>query len=147
MRLVRSRAAASDIDLARIGAMGFSAGAYLAAVVGVDGDEGQPEASDPVERTSCRPDFLALLYPAVPRGIEDRIDARTPPTFLAQADDDFLPTENSVRFYRALHAAKVPSELHIYARGGHGFGLGVRGGPAASWTARFADWLDMLQIL
>lgn len=142
IRLVRSRSQEWGIDPHKIGLIGFSAGGYLVASAAVSWDDGQAGASDPVERASSRPSFLGLIYPGVPEDVKAQITQDTPPAFLVHADDDWLNSENSLRFYRGLHRAKVPAELHIYAQGSHGFGLGVRGGPVASWTGLFESWLE-----
>ena len=109
--------------------MGFSAGAHLTATAGMR--FGEPLA---------QPDFLVLAYTALPD--ELNVTPETPPTFLVHAHDDRLSSENSVRFYLALKKAKVPAELHIYSRGGHGFGLRNRMIPVSSWPLRLREWLD-----
>ncbi len=126
--------------------MGFSAGGDLAARAGMSWDQGQSSAADPVERVSCRPDFLILAYPALPK--ELHVSADTPPAFLVQAGDDrTVSPENSLRFYQALLQAKVPAELHIYLKGGHGFGMVHSGLPTASWPLRLEDWMIEQGIL
>ena len=140
LRLVRTHAEEWHLDNTRIGMMGFSAGGDLVARAGMSWDQGQSSAADPVERASCRPDFLVLAYPALPK--ELHVTADTPPAFLVQASDDrTVSPENSLRFYQALLQAKVPAELHIYLKGGHGFGMVQSGLPTASWPLRLEDWM------
>ena len=86
-------------------------------------DEGQMTATDPIDRISCKPNFLGLIYPVIPEDIEKNIDKHTALTFLIHADDDRLPAENSLRFYQALRKVEVTAEIHIYARGGMGSAL------------------------
>jgi acetyl esterase/lipase len=144
IRMIRANAAELDLDPSRIGVMGFSAGAYLAVAAGIQGEAGEPSpATDRLARPSSRPDFLCPIYPAVPPELEETTKA-LPPAFIVQAYDDFLPVEHSLRLYQALRQADVPAEMHLYVKGGHGFGLGVHGGPVASWTDRFADWLTVM---
>ena len=129
LRVVRSRAGEWGIDPGRLGMMGFSAGGHLSASVGMK--SGSPET---------RPDFLVLAYTALPD--ELNVTGDTPPAFLVHADDDRLTSEHSVRFYLALKKAKVPAELHIYARGGHGFGIRNRMIPVSGWPIRLQDWME-----
>jgi acetyl esterase/lipase len=146
LRIVRTRAEEWHLDANRIGMMGFSAGGDLVARAGMSWDKGQSAAADPVERASCRPDFLVLAYPALPK--ELHVTADTPPAFLVQASDDHtVSPENSLRFYQALLQAKVPAELHIYLQGGHGFGMVQSGLPTASWQLRLEDWMILQGIL
>lgn len=168
IRLVRARAAEWQLDRKKIGIMGFSAGGHLASTAGTHFDAGQPDAKDPIDRVSCRPDFLILCYPVVsfttefthkgsrdnllgkdadPKLIEQfsnekQVNAETPPTFLFHTNEDagVLP-ENSVLFYLALRKAKVPAELHIYERGPHGVGLATQDAILGSWPGRLADWM------
>ena len=147
IRIVRSRAKEWNIDPNKIGLIGFSAGGYIAASLATSYDEGQATATDPIARISCKPNFLGLIYPAIPEDIEKNINNHTAPTFLIHADDDHLPTENSLRVYQALRKVEVSAEIHIYAKGGHGFGLGINGGPVATWPERFKEWLQALEIL
>ncbi|MCE5231283.1 alpha/beta hydrolase [bacterium] len=169
MRLVRSQAARFGLDPSRIGIMGFSAGGHLAASVGVMFDDGRPDAADPVERLSCRPDFLVLVYPVISMepgvthansryrliganpspdlvwefSADRQVTPRTPPTFLTSSTDDpVVPIENSIRFISALHAAGVPAEAHFYDFNQHGYGTRASLAPIAStWPARLHDWL------
>jgi acetyl esterase/lipase len=146
LRIVRTRAEEWHLDTNRIGMMGFSAGGDLAARAGMSWDKGQSTTTDPVEGASCRPDFLILAYPAMPK--ELHVTADTPPAFLVQASDDrTVSPENSTRFYLALLQAKVPAELHIYLKGGHGFGMVHSGLPTASWPLRLEDWMKEQGIL
>ncbi len=150
IRTVRSRAAQWKIAPERIGIMGFSAGGHLASTAGTHFDRGNPNADDPIERVSCRPDFLILCYPVITfdepfthRGSrvnllganadpelvrslsnEKQVTPQTLPTFLFHTDEDKgVPAENSVQFYLALRRAGVPAEMHIYRAGQHGLGL------------------------
>ena len=134
MRLVRSNAPKWHIRPHSIGMMGFSAGGHLAAMVGM---LAPPEA---------RPDFLVLGYPAIPAVLS--VSASTPPAFLVAADDDTTvnAAENAGRFYAALRAAKVRSELHVYSSGGHGFGILKTGKTSEAWPNAFVSWLNTLQL-
>jgi acetyl esterase/lipase len=146
LRIIRTRAEEWHLDASRIGMMGFSAGGDLVARAGMSWDKGQSAATDPVERASCRPDFLILAYPAMPK--ELHVTSDTPPAFLVQASNDpTVSPENSVRFYLALLQAKVPAELHIYLKGGHGFGMVHSGLPTANWPLRLEDWMTEQGIL
>ena len=120
--------------------MGFSAGGELAILAGTKFDAGRADASDAVDRLGSRPDFLMPIYPGF-RGTEFNVTKETPPTFMAVADNDKRCADTCVRFYQSLVKAGVPAELHIYARGGHGFGMHDRPLPVTGWTARLKDWL------
>ena len=168
IRIVRLNAGKWNIDPKRIGVVGFSAGGYLAAAAGTLFDEGDPKSDDPISCVSCRPDFIAPIYPLVslvlqgnrPTGLfarmlgdsyndllvskyslETRVTSRTPPTFLVHAHDDGLSAEHSIRFYFALRKAEVPTELHVYSKGGHGFGMRQRGQPVSTWRERWLEWM------
>lgn len=135
IRLVRSRAKEWSVDPRRIGIIGFSAGGYVAAAAALQFD------------AESRPDFAAPIYPVVPDDATPPKNA--PPLFMVQADDDkTVPTpENSVRLYQAWHKAGISAELHIYSRGGHGFGMKKRGLPVDTWSARLIDWLRAQHVL
>jgi acetyl esterase/lipase len=155
LRTVRARAAEWKVDPRRIGIMGFSAGGHLASTAGTHFDDGKPDADDPIDRASCRPDFLVLAYPVITlkephvhKGSRDnllgdkpskelldslsndeQVTAKTPPTFLFHTSEDtVVPPENSVLFYLALRRHKVPAELHVYEKGRHGVGLATGAG-------------------
>jgi acetyl esterase/lipase len=168
IRLVRARAQEFGLASDRIGMMGFSAGGHLTATAGTHFDAGKADASDPIDRVSCRPDFLILAYPVIsfdptiahggsvrnllgenpdPKLIEElsndlRVTPQTPPTFLFHTNADTgVVAENSVRFYLALRRNKVPAELHIFENGPHGVGLAL-GDPALSeWPVLLTNWL------
>jgi acetyl esterase/lipase len=128
MRVVRQNAARWNVKPGAVGMMGFSAGGNLAALAGM------------VAPPATRPDFLVLVYPAIPQTLD--ITAKTPRTFLVHAADDHLDAgDNSVRFFLALRKAGVPAELHVYASGGHGFGMRKNGKPVAAWPDVLAAWL------
>jgi acetyl esterase/lipase len=169
MRYIRSKAKVWNINPTKIGIMGFSAGGHLASMIGTGFDGGNEESKDPIERVTDRPNFMILVYPVITmstpysfkfgRGVllgdnacQDQIDSistelqvttLTPPTFLMHANDDEVYPENSILFYMALRENKVPAELHIYEKGGHGYGLGdsKKDPIIATWPARLTDWL------
>jgi acetyl esterase/lipase len=142
IRLVRSRASEWHIDPDRVGVLGFSAGGELAALAATRYDEGVPDAADPVERQSSRPNFQALLYPAIPKDM--RLTKSTPPAFLlGGADDTPAISQGLALLYVEFRKAGVPAELHLYDGVGHGFGLrSSNSGPVAAWPRRFLDWLQ-----
>lgn len=141
IRTVRSRAHQWAIDPARVGVMGFSAGGEVAFLSAMHFDNGSPDAADPVERESCRPDFQALIYPGNSRRIEPATNS--PPAFLVcGANDRPDISEGLAGVYLKFKQAKVPVELHIYTGVGHGFGLRpTNTGATANWLDRFDDWL------
>ncbi len=138
IRIVRSRAAEWGVNPAKVGAMGFSAGGELAALVSVRNDGGNPAAADPIDREGCRPDFQVLVYPG---GIADKMPTKdSPPAFLACGYDDRPDISEGVpALYLKFKKAGVPAEMHIYSGVGHGFAL--RPGPSAGWAPRFAEWV------
>ncbi|MBC7369384.1 MAG: alpha/beta hydrolase [Undibacterium sp.] len=148
--LVRSRAAEFGIDPQRIGVLGFSAGGHLAAVVSNQHDTRTYPAVDGADKVSCRPDFTVLIYPAY-LTVKEKNDViapelpvsetNTPPTFIAQTEDDSVRVETGLFYYLALKNAKVPAEMHLYPRGGHGYGLRRTENDVTSWPDRVSDWL------
>ncbi len=171
MRLVRANAKSWNIDSTQIGIMGFSAGGHLASTLGTHFDYGNRTAADPVERQSCRPDFMILMYPVISftdasvhtgsaeallgknpdknlltyYSSELQVKEDTPSAFFALADDDDgVPAENSILMYEALRKKKIPAELHILSEGKHGFGLGLSNNHVASWTNNLQLWLNWL---
>lgn len=152
MSLVRSRAKEWNIDPSRIGILGFSAGGHLSATTATNHDKRQYEAIDGIDQTSCRPDFTVLVYPAYladgpTLNPEIRVNESTPPVFFVHAGDDRISSENSIQMYLALKRCSVPAELHVYAAGGHGFGLRPSANPTSTWPARCADWLKSRGLL
>ena len=143
MRLIRSRAAEWNLDTNRIGVVGFSAGGEVAALLVYGPTAGDPNAVDAIDRMNCRTDFQIVIYPGplgVPTGPSP---ADAPPAFFLVANDDpghVGPVLAQLEKYRQ---AKLPVEVHLYARGGHGFNLGNRSKLASihSWPQRMADWL------
>jgi acetyl esterase/lipase len=154
VRLVRSKASEWKIDPKKIGILGFSAGGHLSAMTATSFDRNVYEPIDKVDEVSPRPDFAILIYPAYLTdkkggGLlpEVRVTKDTPPMFLAHAANDGEPAENSVQMYRALKAVRVPAELHIWEKGGHGYGLRKTDRPVTSWPARCEDWLRERELL
>lgn len=155
--LVRSRAKEWGIDPNRIGIVGFSAGGHLAVMTATNFDKRAYDRIDDIDNVSCRPDFAVSVYPGylVP-GNEDtlvtapyiRIPAKTPPILLVHASDDpQAGPQHSVAMYMALTRARVPAELHIYASGGHGFGVRKTSQPCSTWPDRCIAWLRSQGLL
>ncbi|MBN1866501.1 alpha/beta hydrolase [Candidatus Sumerlaeota bacterium] len=143
IRIVRVRAPEWGGDPNKIGVMGFSAGGLLAIQTMVSPLPAQPDSKDPAGRVGSRPDFACLVYP----GIEEKMVFKDlpqdlPPTFVVNAADDSKTAGMMcLAFYAALQQASAPSELHLFQRGEHGFGTGVRGGAVAAWMTLFQTWL------
>jgi acetyl esterase/lipase len=127
IKLVRQRAAEWGIATDRVGMMGFSAGARVTAGLALDFD------------SATRPDFVAPIYGAL--WDEIQVPANAPPLFIALTSDDSLALGNCLTLYSAWQKAGYPAELHIYAEGGHGFGMRVQGLPVDQWIERFYEWL------
>ncbi len=171
VRLVRSMAGAYGFSPDRIGFVGFSAGGHLAAAAGTLYEAGKPDASDPLDRLSSRPDFLVLGYPwlnamqpsghyitycslikSIPpetcKADEQKytpslhVTAQTPSTFIySTSDDRTVPISASINFYNALVAAGVPAELHIFRHGEHGSGMGAGIAALDQWPVLLEQWL------
>ncbi len=153
LSLIRARHKEWGIDPHRLGILGFSAGGHLAAAATTNDDHRAYEAMDDIDNTSCRPDFAVLVYPAYLAGkdgklaAEIRVTKQTPECFFVHASDDKLTPENSIAMYTALLQAGVPAEMHIYATGGHGFGMRPSDQPSSTWPQRCADWMRSHGIL
>jgi acetyl esterase/lipase len=155
MGIVRSRAAEWGINPTRIGVLGFSAGGDLGALVSNDYEKRTYPTVDAADETSCRPDFAILIYPAYlavknkPGKLapEIKVTEHTPPTFLVQAEDDPVGMENAIYYALALHKAHVSCELHIYPKGGHGYGLRPSKNLVTTWPLRATDWLRQAGLL
>ena len=141
VRTVRAGAASWKVDPRKIGVIGFSAGGQMAALAATRFDAGHAADADPVERQGSRPDFTALVYPGT--WPELKFAADTPPMFLLCGGDDRPEVIAGItRTYLALREFKVPAELHLYDRVGHGFGLRkTTQGPIAAWPQLFVDWI------
>jgi hypothetical protein len=148
-RMIRANAKEWGVDPKRVGIMGFSAGGEQAAWVALRFDDGNPQAADPIERESCRPDFTVLVYAGWARMDLTKIPKNAPPAFLTSAGvDDAFHARQTVEFYDAYFKAKIPAELHIYAHGGHGGGITARKGiPFGTWHNRFVEWVTDLGLM
>ena len=174
MRYVRYHAKEYGIAPDRIGIWGFSAGGHLASTVGTHFDGGKAQAADPIDRLSCRPDFMVLSYPVVtmmepyvhkgsrqallgdhpdPKLVrflsnELQVTPQTPPAFLFSTDDDTaVPCENSVQFFMALRRNHVPAEMHIFEPGEHGVGLAPTHATLSIWPTLLANWFRTRGLL
>ena len=147
MRLVRHHAHAWGIDADRVGTIGFSAGGHLIIRLAGQADGGNPDATDPVERMNCRPDFTIPIYPAVPPDLSD-LGADVGPMFVVNGgQDELTPAQGAMRLCSALLEAKIPVELHLFQQGEHGFGLGITGGAMRQWMDLCETWLRELGYL
>ncbi|MGR3810114.1 alpha/beta hydrolase [Jiulongibacter sp. NS-SX5] len=171
-RIVRGKAKEFGLDPSQIGIMGFSAGGHLAATASTHFTKQVGEITD--KKVSVRPDYSILMYPVVSfndkyvhhgsrenligpeLGIDEithysnelQVAENTPPTFLIHAFDDPIKVENSLEYVKALRKYDVPAELHLYAEGGHGFGLAQNlEGPVRTWPARLEDWLRSMELI
>jgi acetyl esterase/lipase len=174
IRFTRAHAKEWHIDPEKVGILGFSAGGHLASTAGTHFDLGPKDAADPVDKESCRPDFMVLCYPVITfKGPfahmgsrnnllgkdadeslvnslcnETRVTKDTPPAFLVHTTEDKgVPPENSILFYTALNKHKVPAELHIFEKGQHGLGLGPKDLPFSAWPNLCRSWLQTRKIL
>jgi len=160
--LVRMHAAQWHIDPHKIGVIGFSAGGHLAASISTRFDKRIYPLVDAADKISCRPDFAVVVYPGHlwlhedddedTRPQEDlrlrpdiRVRKDTPPTFLLQAQDDYVDgISQSLAYYVALNKAGVPTEMHLYAQGGHAFGLRPSKFPVSQWPKLVETWLKSI---
>ncbi len=148
LRLLRHRAGEWNLDPKRIGVLGFSAGGHLSAALSTNPELTYPR-QDAADDAGGRPDFTVLVYPAylAVEGDADRlspeikVDDKTPPAFVVMTQDDPVRVENAFVYTRALHRAKVPFELHLHPKGGHGYGLRRTDVPVTAWTDVAGAWL------
>ncbi|MFL6447547.1 MAG: alpha/beta hydrolase [Bryobacteraceae bacterium] len=154
--LVRSHAAEWQIDPEKIGVIGFSAGAHLAAALSTHFDQRLYKTQDAADQVSCRPNFAMVMYPgylaASPQSLtpnpELKVTKETPPTFLLQTqDDNTAHVESSLAYYVALKAVGAPVEMHLFTAGGHGYGLRKTGLPVADWPSLAETWLRTIKML
>jgi acetyl esterase/lipase len=152
--IVREHSSEWKIDPQRIGVLGFSAGAHLAAALGTHFDHRAYDSVDAADKLSCRPDFAVTIYPGYLSLEEQNYagnpeihpTAQNPPSFILQTEDDPVHVENSTQYFLLLKKAKVPAELHIYAEGGHGYGLRRTALPVTGWPALVETWLRTIKI-
>jgi acetyl esterase/lipase len=153
IRIVRSRAAEWNLTPDRIGLLGFSAGGSAAANASIKSEQPLYDRVDSLDEGSCRPDFVALIYPAYLVDAQGQlkpdllVTSKTPPMFLAHAFNDGITCENSVQLFLALKKGGVASDLHVYSAGGHGFGLRASDHVASTWPKRCEDWLRSRGLL
>jgi len=153
--MVRAHAAEWKIDPKRVGVLGFSAGAHLAAAVSTHYETRLYPKVDAADDLSCRPDFAVVVYPGYLALSEKEfafnadipVTKETPPTFLVQAEDDPVHVENATVYFLALKAAGVPAELHVYAKGGHGYGLRRTQLPVTGWPGLVDEWLTTIGVV
>ncbi len=143
LRLVRSKATEFNINPAKLGVIGFSAGGEVTVMASTRYDAGKADDPDPIERQSSKPNYQILIYPGIN---VDRVTVSkdTPPTFMLCADNDRGPSLAIPNLYLALKKAGVPTEMHIYNSGGHGFGYRPGATPVirSTWILRLADWMS-----
>ncbi|GHA26021.1 beta-xylanase [Salinimicrobium marinum] len=171
MRLVRANAEKWNVHQNSVGIMGFSAGGHLASTLGTHFDHEDVFKKDAIDSLSARPDFMALVYPVITMNSEFthqgsrnsllgenpskelvkefsnelQVQNNMPPTFIIHAtDDDAVPVENALLFYKALKDQNIKAEMHIYPEGGHGFSLGLGKGYLETWPDRLHDWLKKM---
>lgn len=154
MRLVRFHAAQWHVDPHKVGVLGFSAGGFLVAEISTNFDRHLYAPVDAADKESARPDFAMPIYPGhLTRGDGKLnpnvpVSSKTPPTFLVQAEDDDVDGVNqSLVYYTALAKAHVPAELHLYAHGGHAFGLRPTERPITHWPALADAWLRTIGMI
>ncbi len=160
--LVRYHATEWKIDPHKIGVLGFSAGGHMVAALSTHWEKRLYPSVDAADKKSCRPDFAAALYPGhlwswtpgdnpnfdLNPEIAAHINRQTPPTFLVQAGDDAVDSVNdSLVYYIALKKAGVAVEMHLFAQGGHAFGLRRTALPITDWTNLFEQWLKSTGVL
>jgi acetyl esterase/lipase len=155
MSLVRSRASEWKLDPQRMGMLGFSAGGQVAGLVSILNEQRQYEAVDDIDKKSCRPDFAVLIYPG---GFEEKgqpklrddvkVTKESPPMFFVHAFDDNVTVLNTLLLASELKKVGVSAEVHVYATGGHGYGLRhVAGQPVTDWPQPFEVWMKTMRVI
>lgn len=154
VRVVRQHASEWQVDPKRVGVLGFSAGGHLVAVLSAHASENIYPAMDDADKLSARPDFTLLIYPAYlvqeenPHAVRQEVGPVTlmPPSFLIQAEDDTVKVENALVYYEELKEARVPAEMHLYAHGGHGYGLRATKLPVTHWPELATTWMHTIGV-
>ncbi|EDL56597.1 xylanase [Gimesia maris DSM 8797] len=147
--IVRSKAREWGINPNEIGVLGFSAGGHLAANLSTNYEKRNYEVIDEADKLSCRPDFTVLIYPAYIYKEDDKrqsapeikVDAKTPPAFIVQTLDDRRLVDSAFNYTRDLKDARVDGELHLYANGGHGYGMRPSDNPVSGWPELCGKWI------
>ena len=154
MRLVRFHAAQWHIDPHKVGVLGFSAGGYLVAEISTNFERRLYPSVDAADKESSRPDFAMPIYPGHLATSDGKLNpnvpvsSNTPPTFLVQAEDDDVDgVKQSLVYYAALAKARVPVEMHLYAHGGHAFGLRRTSFPITEWPRLAETWMRTIGIV
>ena len=155
IRVTRHRAKEWGIDPTRLGVLGFSAGGHLVSMSGLHSGKSTYAKVDAADELSARPDFVCPIYPAYyaderkpgPLKPEMMVTKQTPPVFISVTSDDALRGYNAAQFYLELRKRKVPVELHIFHKGGHGYGIRPSANPVATWHHRCADWIRAMGFL
>lgn len=153
--IVRHRAREWGINPERIGVLGFSAGGHLSAALSTNYEQRTFDPADDADKVSCRPDFTVLIYPAYLVTGKDndklapelKVTKETPPTFIAITEDDPVHVEGALFYYLALKKARVPAEMHVYPKGGHGYGLRPSPNLVSHWPQRAEAWMRSLGLL
>jgi acetyl esterase/lipase len=142
MRLVKSRAKEFNIDTAKLGVMGFSAGGEVAGWVSYKFSQNNSNNGDAIDKISARPSFQILIYPG-PLAVPDSVPPNAPPTFLLAANGDDCCSEPIIKLVQMHRKAKVPVEMHLYEKGAHAFNMGYRTEyiTLKNWPQRMADWM------
>jgi len=173
MQFVRFNAEKWNVDLNKIGVVGFSAGGHLASTLGTHFNDRLQNTNDEIDKLNARPDFMALIYPVISMkdGIthsgsrnnllgkspskelveyysnELQVTKETPPTFLIHSSNDkVVPVENSILMYQALLQENIPTEMHIFPEGGHGYSLAINKNYINAWPELFITWLNNLDL-
>jgi acetyl esterase/lipase len=154
IRLVRFHAAQWHIDPHKIGVLGFSAGGFLVAEISTNFDRQIYTPMDTADKESARPDFAMPIYSGHLATDDDKLNPNlpitqdVPPTFLVQAEDDYTDgVHQSLIYYAALAEAHVPAEMHLYAHGGHAFGLRQTKMPINDWPALAYAWMQAIGMI
>lgn len=154
MRLVRFHAVQWHVDPHKVGVLGFSAGGYLVAEISTNFDRHLYAPVDAADKENARPDFAMPIYPGHLTQDDGKLNpnvpvsSNTPPTFLVQAEDDYEDgVDQSLVYYTALAKARVPAEMHLYAHGGHAFGLRPTPNPITGWSQLAEVWLHTIGIV
>ena len=156
IRVARSHADDWGIDPNRIGILGFSAGGHLTLMAGMHYDEASYPQQDEIDKLSAKPNFLCPIYAAYmgvdyadkgPLGDLIKVSKETPPTFLAVTADDSGRGTHAALLFIELQKAGVPAEIHVYTKGGHGYGIRESDRPVSTWHHRLGDWLKDMGFL